>query len=133
LSPPSSHRPCQAPLTFESARPLALARNLGLEAARRQRAIREAAILNPDVAFDTSRDTPHETLLFNIPVELRWGRRIDLAQEELTLSEVDVRSETRAVRHDVRLSLYALAGSGAELQKPLAPGGDWRAFLSRRS
>src|SRR5712691_3431011 len=98
------------PLTFENALDLATSRNLGLEAARRQRAIRDAAVRtarlipNPDIGVDFTQDVPHYGVTFNIPIEIgrKRGRRIDLAREELTLAEVDVQSEMRSVRHDVR-------------------------------
>src|SRR5881397_3633147 len=86
------------PLTYEAALDLATSRNLGLEAARRQRAIREAAIRtarqipNPEVSFEASRDVPHQIATFSLPVEIggKRSRRVDLAKEELTLADVDV-------------------------------------------
>src|SRR5882724_719727 len=93
------------PLTFENALDLATSRNLGLEAARRQRAIRDAAVRtarqlpNPEIAADVTQDTPHYGVMFNIPVEIggKRTRRIDLAKQELTLADVDVQSEMRSV------------------------------------
>jgi cobalt-zinc-cadmium efflux system outer membrane protein len=104
------------PLSFDRALALATARNLNVEAARRARAIREAAIRtarqapNPAVSFETAKDTPHQALSVDVPVELggRRSHRIDLAKEELTLAEVDVQMELRAVRRDVRQSFYGL-------------------------
>ncbi len=70
-----------APLTFGQALNLATTRNLGLEAARRQRAIREAAIRtarqapNPSVSFEVTKDTPHQAFTFYLPVELGGKRR----------------------------------------------------------
>src|SRR3954467_3117061 len=74
-------------LTYPQALDLAKARNLGLEAARRLRTIREAAIrparqrLNPAIGFETSQDSPHQVFTFDLPLELggRRGRRVDLA------------------------------------------------------
>jgi len=108
-----------APLTYERALNLATSRNLGLEAARRQRAIREAAIRtarqapNPSVSFEASKDTPHQAFTFDLPVELGGKRRqrIDLATEELTLADVDVQAEMRAVRHELRQAFYSLVAS----------------------
>src|SRR5947209_9120 len=99
-----------SPLTFQAALDLATSRNLGLEAARRQRAIREAAIRtarqvpNPDATFEVTRDTPHYAASVGFPVELggKRSRRIDLAKEELTLADVDVRTELRIVRKELR-------------------------------
>ena len=104
------------PLTFQAAFELAASRNLGLEAARRQKAIREAQIRiakqyqNPDVAFEASRDTPHEVLMFNFPVEIggKRDRRIDLAQAEAAQADLDVRVEMRVLRRNLRQSFYGL-------------------------
>ena len=106
-------------LSFDNALDLATSRNLGLEAARRQRAIRDAAvrtagqIQNPDVVFDFTQDRPHYGLMFNLPIEIggKRGRRIDLAKEELTLADVDVQAQLRVVRHDLRVLFYSLLAS----------------------
>ena len=112
------------PLRFETALDLATSRNLGLEAARRQRAIREAAIRmarqipNPDVSVELTRDTPHQVTSFDIPVEIgrKRGRRVDLANEELTLADVDVRTELRAVRREVRQAFFSLIAADQRVQ-----------------
>jgi len=104
------------PLTYEQALALATTRNLNLEAARRQRTIREAAIRtarqapNPGVAVEVTRDSPHQVFTFDLPVELggKRARRIDLATEELTLADVDLQTELRAVRRDLRQAFYSL-------------------------
>jgi len=108
-----------SPLTFQAALDLATSRNLGLEAARRQRAIREAAVRtarqvpNPDATFDVTRDTPHYAASIGFPVEIggKRSRRIDLAKEELTLADVDVRTELRIVRKEVRQAFYSLVAA----------------------
>jgi cobalt-zinc-cadmium efflux system outer membrane protein len=112
------------PLTLENALDLAMSRNLGLEAARRQRAIRDAAVRtarlipNPDVGVDFTQDVPHYGITFNIPIEIgrKRGRRIDLAKEELTLAEVDLQTEMRTVRHDVRAAFYSLLAADQQVQ-----------------
>ena len=104
------------PLTYEQALSLATSRNLNLEAARRQRAIREAAIRtarqapNPSAALEVTRDTPHQVFTFDLPVELggKRARRVDLAKEELTLADVDLQTEMRAVRRDLRQAFYSV-------------------------
>ncbi|HEV8346974.1 MAG TPA: TolC family protein [Vicinamibacterales bacterium] len=104
------------PLTYDQALALASSRNLNVEAARRARLIREAAIRtarqipNPDVSFEATQDVPHQGLSVDIPVELggKRSRRIDLAKEELTLAEVDVQAELRAVRRELRQAFYGL-------------------------
>jgi len=111
------------PLTYDAALDLATSRNLGLEAVRRQRAVREAAIRiarqipNPDVSFELTRDTPHETAGVDVPIEIggKRSRRIDLAKEELTLADVDVRAELRAVRKELRQAFYSLVAGDARV------------------
>ncbi len=115
--------PPSIPLTYDAALDLATSRNLGLEAARRQHAIREAAIRaarqipNPDVSFELTRDTPHETAGIDLPIEIggKRSRRIDLAKEELTLADVDVRVELRAVRKELRQAFYSLVAGEARV------------------
>jgi cobalt-zinc-cadmium efflux system outer membrane protein len=114
------------PLTYDQALMLATSRNLSLEAARRQRAIREAGVRtarqipNPDVTFETTQDIPHQIVNFNLPVEIGGKRtkRIDLAREEITLAEVGVQLEMRAIRRELRQSFYSLIA--ADLQVELA-------------
>ena len=116
--------PVPTPLGFQAALDLATSRNLGLEAARRQRAIREAAIRiarqipNPDVSLEMTRDTPHQATSFDLPIEIggRRGRRIDLANEELTLADVDVRTELRVVRREVRQAFFSLIAADQRVQ-----------------
>src|SRR5712692_6839472 len=103
-------------LTYQAALDLALSRNLGLAAARRQRAIREAAVRtarqypNPDLTFEATQDLPHQVVTVGVPLEIggKRGRRIDLAKEELTLADVDVQAELRAVRKELRQAFYSL-------------------------
>jgi cobalt-zinc-cadmium efflux system outer membrane protein len=102
-------------LTFQSALDLAIARNLDLAAARRGRAIREAEVRsagqhpNPDLVFESTKDTPHRMLSLDIPFE-PWKRsaRIDVAREQLTLADVDDAAALQALRRGVRLAFYGL-------------------------
>jgi cobalt-zinc-cadmium efflux system outer membrane protein len=104
------------PLTFGAALDLATSRNLGLEAARRQRAIREAQLrvarqwANPEVSFEATQDTPHENLTFGLPIEIggQRGRRIAVAKEALTLADLDVRAEMVTLRRNLRQAFYGL-------------------------
>jgi outer membrane protein, heavy metal efflux system len=108
--------PITGPLTFQQALNLAIARNLNVEAARRQRAIRESAIRtarltpNPDVGFELTQDTPHQAVTVDVPIELggKRARRIELAQAELTLADLDLQTELRALRRDLRQTFYTL-------------------------
>jgi outer membrane protein, heavy metal efflux system len=105
----------EVPLTFGSALDLAVANNLDLAAARRGRAVREAGLKaagqhpNPDLVFETTKDTPHQMLSLDIPFEpWKRSRRIDLAREELKLSDVDDAAAMQALRRSVRLAFYGL-------------------------
>src|SRR5919201_7003177 len=104
------------PLTYTQAVELASARNLQIQAARRARAIREGAIrtarqiLNPDVTVELTQDVPHQLFTVGVPVEVggKRSRRIDLAREELTLADIDLQTEARAVRRELRTAFYSL-------------------------
>jgi cobalt-zinc-cadmium efflux system outer membrane protein len=115
----AAHAAAQAsspPLTYRAALELATQRNLSLEAARRQRAIREAQVKaagqieNPTVLFEASRDVPHEVLSLEVPIGfgIKRARRIDLAKEELTLADVDLQTELRTLRRNLREGYYGL-------------------------
>src|SRR5437667_12484031 len=108
--------PVTGPLAYAQALDLATSRNLNIAAARRQRAIRESAIRtarqipNPDVSLELTQDVPHQTVNLDVPIELggKRARRIELAQAELTLADLDVQAEPRAVRRDLRQTFYTL-------------------------
>jgi cobalt-zinc-cadmium efflux system outer membrane protein len=105
----------EAPLTFPQALELAVANNLDLAAARRGRAVREAQVQtagqhpNPDLVFETTKDTPHRMLSLEIPFE-PWKRsgRIEVAREELKLQDVDDAAAMQALRRGVRLAFHGL-------------------------
>jgi cobalt-zinc-cadmium efflux system outer membrane protein len=112
------------PLTYDQALDLASSRNLAVAAARRARAIREGALKtaglrpNPSAGFEVSRDTPHEVFVFALPVELggKRGRRIELATEELTLADVDVQTELRTVRRELRQAFYSVIAADERIR-----------------
>ncbi len=116
--------PSAAPLTYQAALELAVRNNLGLAAARRQLAIRQAEVTiarqvpNPELSFEGTRDTPHETLGFNVPVEIggKRARRIELAREQETLADLDVRTEMRTLRRNLRQAFFGLAGADQRLR-----------------
>ena len=108
----------EAPLTFRSALELAIANNLDLAAARRGRAVREAEVKtagqhpNPDLVFESTRDTPHQTLSLDVPFELwKRSRRLDLAREGLTLADVEDAAALQELRRRVRIAFYGLLGA----------------------
>jgi cobalt-zinc-cadmium efflux system outer membrane protein len=105
----------EAPLTFQQALELAIANNLELAAARRGRAVREAELQaagqhpNPDLVFESTKDTPHQMLSLDVPFEpWKRSRRIDLAREELLLSDVEDAAALQALRRSVRMAFYGL-------------------------
>ncbi|MGA3295775.1 MAG: TolC family protein [Candidatus Acidiferrales bacterium] len=113
----------QAPqrLTLASALDLAERQNLDLVAARARRAVAMAGVRvagqrpNPAANFAALRDTPHESLFFDQPVEIGPKRkdRIELARQEGTLTEADISAVERQVRHSVRDAYFALAHARA--------------------
>jgi cobalt-zinc-cadmium efflux system outer membrane protein len=115
--------PLTTPLTYQQALDLATSRNLGVAAARRARAIREAAVRtarqypNPDLSVELTQDLPHQIVTAGIPLDFgpRRSRRIELANEELSLAEVDVQSELRTVRRAVRQAYYSLLAGDERL------------------
>jgi len=112
------------PLTFDAARAYAATHNLAVEAARRGRAIREANIhaagQRPNPAFDAevTRDTPHQTLTLELPIEIggQRGRRIDVATSELLLADVDVQAGLRVVRRQLREQFFGLLAAGERVR-----------------
>jgi cobalt-zinc-cadmium efflux system outer membrane protein len=112
--PPGAAGP--PPLTFQAALDLALQNNAGLAAAKRAKAVRDAAIVsarqlpNPEFSFEITRDTPHETVGLGLPFELggKRAKRIDLAREELGLADIEVRGALQMLRGDLRRAFYGL-------------------------
>lgn len=113
---PSPQSASPAPLTFQAALDLALQNNAGLAAAKLAKAVREAAVIsakqrpNPEFSFEITRDTPHETVGLGLPFELggKRARRIDLAREEQSLADIEVRGALQSLRGELRRSFYGL-------------------------
>lgn len=108
----------EAPLTFQAALDLAIAHNLDLAAARRGRAVREAEVQaagqhpNPDLVFESTKDTPHQMLSLDVPFEpWKRGRRVDLAREELALADVEDAAALLSLRRRVRIAFYGLVAA----------------------
>jgi cobalt-zinc-cadmium efflux system outer membrane protein len=112
-------------LTFEQIYELAERDNLLVNAVRRRRAVAEAEILiaglrpNPDFISAYTRSEPRLQYSVSQLVELggKRGRRIDVAKNELRLTELDVDTALRTLRHDVRAGYFnlALARNSSEL------------------
>ena len=104
-------------LTFEQIYELAERDNLLVNAVRRRRAVAEAEVLiaslrpNPDFISAYTRSEPRLQYSVSQLVELggKRGRRIDVAKNELRLTELDVDAALRTLRHDVRAGYFNLA------------------------
>lgn len=104
-------------LTFEEIYDLAEHSNLQIVAVRRRRAVAEAAVLiagerpNPSVVATYTRTEPRLNTGVSQLIEMggKRGRRIDVARNELRLTELDLDAALRTLRHDVRAGYFALA------------------------
>jgi outer membrane protein, heavy metal efflux system len=121
-------------LTLAAALDIAERQNLDLAAARAQRAVSQAGVRiagerpNPTAFFDATRDTPHESLFFDTPIELgsKRGRRIDVAKQQIAATEIDITALERQVRRQVRDAYFGLAharGATAQQQDVLRLAG----------
>jgi outer membrane protein, heavy metal efflux system len=116
--PPQSNA---QPLTVASALQLAERQNLDLIAARAQRSVALAGVRvagerpNPTASFATLRDTPHESLFFDQQLEIGGKRkdRIEVARQEGALTDADIATAERQVRHNVRDAYFSLAHARA--------------------
>jgi outer membrane protein, heavy metal efflux system len=113
----------QAPqrLTLAAAIDLAEKQNLDLAAARAQRAVAEVGVRvagehpNPTLSAGASRDAPHENVLIDQPLEIgpKRERRIDVARQEIAVTEADISAMEKHIRRSVRDAYFALAHARA--------------------
>jgi cobalt-zinc-cadmium efflux system outer membrane protein len=104
-------------LTLQEAFAMADRQNLDLAATRLRHAVSQAGILiagarpNPTASFSVGRDTPHELVLFDLPVELggKRARRMDLARQEVALTDLEITAVSRDIRQRVREAFYSAA------------------------
>lgn len=121
LAAPASAQP-PTKLTLQMALDMAERQNLDLIAARLRRAVASAGVRiagqrpNPTVSFGAARDLPHENLVIDQPLELgsKRKRRIQLAQQESGLTEIDISTLSRQVRRNTREAYYRAALAQAE-------------------
>jgi cobalt-zinc-cadmium efflux system outer membrane protein len=112
-------------LTLQSALDLAEKQNLDLAAVRRRRAVALAGIQiarqrpNPSLSFGALRDSPHESLTLDQPLELgaKRGRRIEVARQEGILTDVEIGALERQVRRNTREAFYRALLSRAESER----------------
>ncbi len=104
----------QTPLDLRNTLAAAEAGNLDLRVARQQRSLAIAGLItsrqlpNPTFGFTAARDTPHEGISFDLPIELggKRGKRIAVAQEEQKSTEIDITGLTRHIRRRAREGFY---------------------------
>jgi cobalt-zinc-cadmium efflux system outer membrane protein len=104
-------------LTLQKALELASRQNLDLAAARQRRSVAQAGVRiarqlpNPTATVAVLRDTPHESLFFEQPLEIggKRHRRIELAQQNVGLTELEIDAVARQTRRKTREAYYAAA------------------------
>jgi cobalt-zinc-cadmium efflux system outer membrane protein len=107
------------PLTLGEAFALAEKSSPSLAAERLQVPVANAGIgvarqrLNPEMALEEDKETPHDALALTFPIELggKRGRRIDVAEAAVATSEAMLARATIAMRVKVRRAFFALAGA----------------------
>lgn len=96
---------------------MASRQNLDLAAARLRRAVSAAGIEiarqrpNPSTSFAAGRDTPHESVTLGQTFELGGKRRqrIEVAEKERGLTDLEIANLERQVRRQVREAFYSAA------------------------
>lgn len=112
-------------LTLQEAFAIAERQNLDLSAERLHRAVSLAGITiagerpNPSVSGAATRDTPHESLFFDLPLELGGKRstRIEEAKQEVALTDIEISTLARQVRRQVRDAFYTAAQAKSEVDQ----------------
>ncbi len=96
--------------------------NLELRAARQQRALALAGLTtarqlpNPVASFTAARDTPHEGVALDLPVELggKRAKRIAVAEQEQKSTEVDLAILGRQIRRRTREAFFKSLAARAQ-------------------
>ncbi len=117
-------QPVPTPLSFDAARAFADAYNPGVDAVRRGLAIRAAGIRaagqrpNPALGAEISRDSPHQTLTLDVPIEFgnQRRRRLEVARGELALVDLEVQASRRMVRRRVREQFFGLLAADEQVR-----------------
>ena len=112
----------QQALDLHSALSAAESGNLELRAARQQRAVALAGIAtarqfpNPTVGFTAARDTPHEGVTLDLPIEVggQRGKRLAVAREEQKSTEIDIAILSRQIRRRARQAFFNALGARAQ-------------------
>src|SRR6185503_12502814 len=112
------------PLTLAGAIDRALAANPSIGAARLQRPIDIAGVgvagerLNPEVAYEASKETPRQSITATFPIELggKRSRRIDLANATVAVGDAELARVTAEIRNDVRRAYFEVVAGDARVQ-----------------
>lgn len=112
-------------LKLQEAFAIAERQNLDLAAERLRRAVSLAGITiagerpNPTVSGSATRDTPHESLFFDLPLELGGKRstRIEQAKQEVALTDIEINTLARQIRRQVRDAFYTAAQAKSEVDQ----------------
>jgi len=112
----------QQPIDLRTALSAAESGNLELRSARQQRALALAGLAtarqfpNPVLGFTAARDTPHEGVSLDLPLELggKRSKRIAVAQEEQKGTEVDLVILGRQIRHRTREAFFRSLAARAQ-------------------
>ncbi len=102
--------------------------NLELRAARQQRALALAGITtagqlpNPVIGFTAARDTPHEGVSVDLPLELggKRGKRLAVAREEQKSTEIDINVLGRQIRRRTREAFFHSLAARAQTDQAKA-------------
>ena len=116
------------PLDMRAALAMADSSNLDLRASRQQRAIALAGLSiarqfpNPTLSFSAARDVPHESVVWDQPIEIggKRGRRIEVARQEQKVTEIDIAVLARQIRHRTREAFYRVLLSREQTQQAKA-------------
>jgi cobalt-zinc-cadmium efflux system outer membrane protein len=112
-------------ISLQAALDLAAKQNLDLLAARQRQAVSKAGVQiarqrpNPTLSFDALRDTPHEGVFADQPLELggKRGRRIEVAHQEGALTDLEIAGLERQIRRQTREAYFQVSFSRAESQR----------------
>src|SRR6185503_8245992 len=120
-SPAPAPSPPGPTLTLDQAFALAAQHDAAITAARLRRAVDQAGIdvarerPNPELRYEQSKETPHQSLTGTQPIELggKRGRRIEVAQAVARTGEAELALTLADVRAQVRRAYYSLAAAQA--------------------
>jgi cobalt-zinc-cadmium efflux system outer membrane protein len=104
-------------MTFEQLYEIASRDNAHVRAVRARRAVAETGVSiagerpNPELNVAYTKSEPRVSTVVTQPIEIggQRGRRIDVARNELRLTELDVDAALRDLRHDLRVAYFNLA------------------------